>query len=93
MEIFDLEGKKIYETASPGTGVVTAELIADTKYEVIIKNEKAEHRRFAFLTIDYPDAKQQYIWAFPTMNRDWQNIKMMTEMLSFDSQKEKDASV
>ena len=48
MEIFDLEGKKIYETASPGTGVVTAELIADTKYQVIIKVEEAEYGHFAF---------------------------------------------
>ncbi|MBP1040803.1 hypothetical protein I6N95_07285 [Vagococcus sp. BWB3-3] len=48
MEIFDLEGKKIYKTASPGTGVVTAELIADTKYQVIIKVEEAEYGHFAF---------------------------------------------
>ncbi|MBP1040802.1 helix-turn-helix domain-containing protein [Vagococcus sp. BWB3-3] len=68
--------------------IVTSDIRNDEKepYDLIISD-------LPFLTIDYPDAKQQYIWAFPPMKRDWQNIKMMTEMLSFDSQKEKDASV
>ncbi|WP_314062174.1 helix-turn-helix domain-containing protein [uncultured Vagococcus sp.] len=39
-----------------------------------------------FLTIDYVAVKQQYIWAFPPMTRDWQNIKMIAEMLQLSSE-------
>ncbi len=37
------------------------------------------------LTIDYTKAKHQYIWVFPPVERDWQNIKMIIETLRLSS--------